>query len=278
MAGRVEGKVALITGAATGQGRSHAVRLAQEGADIIGVDLCAQIPSVPYPLSTPDELAETVRLVEATGRRMVAFEADIRDYDALKSATDAGVAALGRLDIVSASAGICTYGELDILTSEQWQDVIDTNLTGTWHTTKAAIPHLRAAGGGSIIITSSTGGFVGMPGIGHYVATKHGVVGLMRTLALELANDAIRVNTIHPTNVDTRMLINDACFARFAPDLPPEQRTKENLQDRFAGPQAMPVPWLEPVDVSNAVLFLASDEARYITGSTLTIDAGATAK
>jgi (+)-trans-carveol dehydrogenase len=274
MAGRVEGKVAFITGAARGQGRSHAIRLAQEGADIIAVDLCAQIDSVPYGMAVPADLDETVKQVEALDRRIVATRADVRDYASLKAAVDGGVAELGRLDIVSANAGIFSFGTLDELTDTAWQDMIDVNLTGVWHAAKAAIPHLRAAGGGSIILTSSAAGLEAMPNIGHYVSAKHGVVGLMRTLALELAPDKIRVNSLHPTTVNTDMIQNSAAYELFAGDLPPEQRTSDVLSERFAAINALPVPWVEPVDISNAVLWLASDEARYVTGVTLPIDAG----
>jgi (+)-trans-carveol dehydrogenase len=274
MAGRVEGKVAFITGAARGQGRSHAIRLAQEGADIIAIDLAGQIDTVPYAMSTPDDLAQTVKEVEALDRRIVATQADVRDYAAVKAALDEGVAQLGRLDIVSANAGIFSFGTLEELTDTQWQDMLDVNLTGVWHAAKAAIPHLRAAGGGSMILTSSAAGLEGMANIGHYVSAKHGVVGLMRTLALELAPDMIRVNSVHPTSVNTDMIQNTATYALFAPDLPAAERTKEVLGARFQELNALPIPWVEPVDISNAVLWLASDEARYVTGVTLPIDAG----
>jgi (+)-trans-carveol dehydrogenase len=273
MTGRVEGKVAFITGAARGQGRSHAVRLAQEGADIIAVDLCAQVDSVPYPMSTPEDLAQTVKEVEALDRRIVATQADVRDYAGLKKALDEGVAQLGRLDIVSANAGIVSYGRADELPEQSWQDVIDTNLTGVWHAAKAAIPHLRAGGrGGSIILTSSTAGLKGYQNLAHYVSAKHGVVGLMRTLALELAPDMIRVNSVHPTSVDTDMIQNDATYRLFRPDL--ENPGRQDMAEAGTGINALPIPWVEPVDISNAVLFLASDEARYITGVTLPVDAG----
>ena len=279
MTGRVAGKVAFVTGAARGQGRSHAIRLAQEGADIIAVDLCRQVGSVPYPLSTPDDLAQTVKEVEALDRRIVATTADVRDYGALKAALDDGVAQLGRLDIVSANAGIYSFGRAEELPEQTWQDVIDTNLTGVWHTAKAAIPHLRAGGrGGSIILTSSTGGLMALENSSHYIASKHGVVGLMRTLALELAPDMIRVNTVNPTNVDTDMIHNVAAYKLFAPDLAEKDRTKENLLPRFQAQNALPIPWVEPVDISNAVLWLASDESRYVTGVTLPVDAGALIK
>jgi len=278
MAGRVAGKVALVTGAARGQGRSHAVRLAEEGADIIAVDICGQIGSVPYPMGTEDDLAQTVKDVEALDRRIVACRADVRGYEELDSAVDRGVRELGRLDIVSANAGISGAGRMEDMPEQTWQDVIDVNLTGVWHTAKAAVRHLRAAGGGSIIITSSVCGLKGMPNIGHYVAAKHGVVGLMRTLALELAPDMIRVNSVHPTSVDTDMIQNSATYELFAPDLPADQRTKEVLGARFQELNALPIPWVEPVDISNAVLWLASDESRYVTGVTLPIDAGSLTK
>jgi (+)-trans-carveol dehydrogenase len=277
--GRLDGKVAFITGAARGQGRSHALRMAQEGADIVAVDVVRQLPTVEYTMSSPDDLAETVRQVEALDRRIVAREADVRDYGALKSALDEGVAELGRLDIVSANAGIFSQGRADELSDESWEEMIGVNLTGVWHTAKAAIPHLRAGGnGGSIIITSSTAGIKGFENFAHYVSAKHGVVGLMRTLALELAPDMIRVNTVHPTSVDTEMIQNDMLYALFAPDLEPEQRTRETLGERFQTMNALPIPWVEPVDISNAVLWLASDESRYVTGVMLPVDAGSTTK
>jgi (+)-trans-carveol dehydrogenase len=273
MTGRVEGKVAFITGAARGQGRSHAIRLAQEGADIIAVDICRQIDTVPYPMATPDDLAATVKEVESLDRRIVAAQADVRDYGALKGALDEGVAQLGRLDIVSANAGIFSMGTAADLPEQAWQDMIDVNLTGVWHAAKAAIPHIIAGGrGGSIILTSSAAGLEGMENIGHYVAAKHGVVGLMRTLALELAPRSIRVNSVHPTTVNTDMIQNDTTYRMFRPDL--DHPDRQDAEAAFTSINALPVPWVEPVDISNAILFLASDEARYITGVTLPIDAG----
>jgi (+)-trans-carveol dehydrogenase len=275
MTGRVEGKVAFITGAARGQGRSHAVRLAQEGADIIAVDLAGQVASVPYPMATPEDLDQTVKEVEALDRRIVATQADVRDYGALKAALDKGVAQLGRLDIVSANAGIASFGPADELDETTWRDMIDINLTGMWHTCKAAIPHLVEGGrGGSIVITSSDAGLKGFQNLAHYVSAKHGVVGLMRTLALELAPHMIRVNSLHPTTVNTDMIQNAPTYELFAPDLAEKDRTKERLTERFQTLNALPIPWVEPVDISNAVLFLASDEARYITGVPLPVDAG----
>jgi (+)-trans-carveol dehydrogenase/(-)-trans-carveol dehydrogenase len=276
--GRVEGKVAFITGAARGQGRSHAIRLAQEGADIIAIDICEAIPENPYEGSTEEDLAETVRQVEALDRRIVASKADVRDFDQLKGALDEGVAQLGRLDIVSANAGISgSPNRSENIPDEEWKNMIDINLGGVWRTAKAAIPHLRAGGrGGSIILTSSDAGIFAYENISHYVSAKHGVVGLMRTLALELAPDMIRVNSIHPTTVDTPMVQNDAIYRLFRPDL--ENPTKQDFADAATQMNALPIPWVEAVDISNALLWLASDEARYVTGVMLPVDAGAAVK
>jgi (+)-trans-carveol dehydrogenase len=277
MPGRVEGKVAFVTGAARGQGRSHAIRLAQEGADIIAVDLLEQVESVPYEMSSPQDLEQTVKEVESLDRRIVATQADVRDFDALKAALDAGVAQLGRLDIVSANAGIFSVGQSVDLSEQTWRDMLDINLTGVWHATKAATPHLIEGGrGGSMILTSSTAGLQATANAAHYVSAKHGVVGLMRTLALELAPHMIRVNSVHPTSVNTDMIMNDAVYQLFRPDL--EHPTVEDVSEAFLSMNALPIPWVEAVDISNAVLFLASDEARYITGVTLPVDAGVTIK
>ena len=275
MAGRVAGKVAFITGAARGQGRSHAIRLAGEGADIIAIDVCDDIPTVPYGGATDADLAETVKAVEALDRRIVAVRADVRDYAAVKAALDVGVAEFGRLDIVSANAGVYSHAAAVELTEEQWGTLVDINLTGVWRTCKAAIGHLVDGGrGGSIVLTSSGAGLKGFPNLAHYVSAKHGVVGLMRTLALELAPHSIRVNSLHPATVDTPMVQNDAMYRLFAPDaLHP---SREDFAAAAAPMNALPVPWIEPIDVSNALLFLASDEARYITGVALPVDAGMT--
>lgn len=274
MAGRVEGKVAFITGAARGQGRSHAVRLAEEGADIIAVDHCADIKTVSYPMATPDDLAETVRQVEALDRRIIASQADVRDTDSLRAALDAGVAELGRLDIVCANAGILSNGQSHELSEDTWAQMIDINLSGVWRTCKVAIPHLIAGGrGGSIVLTSSVAGLRSYNGVSHYVSAKHGVVGLMKTLAQELAEHSIRVNTVNPTQVDTAMIQNESMYHLFCPDI--ENPTREDFGAASAATILLPIDWVESIDVSNAVLFLASDEARYITGVALPIDAGA---
>jgi (+)-trans-carveol dehydrogenase len=272
--GRLDGKVAFITGAARGQGRSHAVRLAQEGADIIAVDICEQIATVPYAMATEEDLAETVRLVEAEDRRIVAAKADVRDLDALTAAVDAGVAQLGRLDIVVANAGISGFGSVVDLTSQEWQDVIDVDQTGVWHTCKAGVPHLRAHGdGGSIVITSSAAGLHAFANLAHYASAKHGLVGLMRVLAVELGPDRIRVNSIHPTQVNTPMLMNDQIYPLFCPDV--ESPGPQDLAPVSQAMHTLPVPWIEPVDISNAIVFLTSEEGRYITGVALPVDAGA---
>ena len=278
MAGNLEGKVAFITGAARGQGRSHAVTLARRGADIIAVDLCKQVDTVRYPLATPDDLTRTVELVEEIGGRIVATQADVRDFGALQAALNQGVDEFGRLDVVSANAGILSFGRLEELDEVTWQDVIDINLTGVWHTVKAAIPHLRAAGGGSIILTSSAGGVRAMENIGHYSAAKHGLIGMMRTLAKELASDMVRVNIVLPTAVDTDMIHNNFTYELFAPDLSEAERTREVLESRFAGDNLLPIPWVDAADISNAIAWLASDEARYVTGVLLPVDGGLLAK
>ncbi|HEX4092255.1 MAG TPA: mycofactocin-coupled SDR family oxidoreductase [Trebonia sp.] len=277
MPGRLEGKVAFITGAARGQGRSHALRLAEEGADIIAVDLCGQIDTVPYPMSTPADLAETVAAVEALDRRIVARQADVRDGAALRDAVAAGVAELGGIDIVLANAGIFNFSDdSGFISEEAWRDVIDTNLTGVWNTITPAVPHLRRRGGGAVVITSSVAGNKGLGHMGHYVAAKHGVVGLMRTLAIELAPDFIRVNAIHPTNVNTQMIQNEPTYHLFSPDL--EHPSHDDFIAAARGITLLPVPWVEAIDISNAVLFLVSDEGRYITGISLPVDAGQSIK
>ncbi|MBX7433274.1 mycofactocin-coupled SDR family oxidoreductase [Mycobacterium sp. Y57] len=270
--GSLDGKVAFITGVARGQGRSHAVRLAADGASIIGVDICADIESNGYPMASRAELDETVALVEAAGGKILGSVADVRDFQAVKSALDAGVEQFGRLDIVCANAGIAptAFRETSIEEDLQmWTDVVDVNLVGSFHTAKAAIPHLIAGErGGSIVFTSSTAGlkgFGGMQGGGlGYAASKHGIVGLMRTLANALAPYSIRVNTVHPTAVNTMMAVNPqmTAFLEHYPDGGP------HLQN------PMPVGMLEPEDISAAIAYLVSDAARYVTGVTFPVDAG----
>jgi SDR family mycofactocin-dependent oxidoreductase len=274
MPGRVAGKVAFITGAARSQGRSHAIRLAQEGADIIAVDIAGPVKSVTgYPPATEEDLAETVKEVEALDRRVVAHKADVRNSAALKEAVDDGVAQLGKLDIVVANAGIFQFSPALELDDAGWQETIDINLTGVWNTAKVALPHLISNGGGSIVMTSSLAGLKALGNSIHYNTAKHGVVGIMRSLANEFAQYYVRVNSVHPTTVNTIMIQNEQVWGLFDPANP--HPTRESAEPIFQSLNALPVPWVEPVDISNAVLFLASDEARYITGVTLPVDAGA---
>jgi SDR family mycofactocin-dependent oxidoreductase len=267
MPGRVAGKVAFITGAGRGQGRSHAIRLAEEGADIIAVDVLEDYPSVNYGMSSQADLDQTAKAVEALDRRIIARKADVRDAASLKAALDEGVAELGHLDIVCANAGICTVQAWDEVTPQVWGDTLDTNLTGVWNTMVTAVPHLIANGSGSIIATSSTAGIKGLPFLAPYVAAKHGVVGICRSLANELAAHHIRVNTVHPTGVNTPMVEGLG-------GLDPLINRDPNLGPIFMN--TYPVESVEAVDISNAVLFLASDEARYVTGLEFTVDAGNT--
>ncbi|HVE24886.1 MAG TPA: mycofactocin-coupled SDR family oxidoreductase [Sporichthya sp.] len=275
--GRLDNKVAFITGAARGQGRAHAIRMAEEGADIIGVDICEQIGSVPYPLGTMAELEETAAAVEKLDRRMVIAKADVRSLEQLQAAVDQGVAELGRLDIVSCNAGIWSAGMFTDLPEETYRDMIDVQMHGPYYACKATVPKLIEQGrGGSIIITSSVAGLKGFPNQVHYNMAKHAVVGLMRTLANELAPHMIRVNSVHPSSTLTPMIDNEAIHAAFAPGV--QNAKLEDFGDTFTAMNLLPIPWMQAVDISNAVLFLASDEARYITGVTLPVDAGFMAK
>jgi (+)-trans-carveol dehydrogenase len=272
--GKLDGRVALISGIARGQGRAHAVKLAAEGADIIGFDIAGPVETVDYAPATPAELAETVAMVEELGRRIVAAEADARDHERLAELVDGGVAELGRLDVVITNAGIFGPPALSWEMDETaWRTTLDVNLTGSWQTTRVAIPHILAGGrGGSIILTSSICGLVGSPHASNYVAAKHGVLGLMKSLANELGASSVRVNAILPSNVRTGMLDNEVTAALFRPDL-----EDPSLEDGAATLQALhvlPVPWVESEDIANAALFLASDDARYVTGSELLVDAG----
>ncbi len=276
--GRLNGKVAFVTGAARGQGRSHAIRLAEEGADIIAVDICRDIAAVPYPSGTADELAETVEMVEKLDRRIISAVADVRDSAALAAAVAEGVSNLGRLDIVCANAGVNAGSALaHLMEDDIWDATIDINLSGVWRTCKAAIPHIIEGGrGGSIVLTSSVAGLKGYANVAHYVSAKHGVVGLMKVLCKELAPHMIRVNTVNPTQVDTPMIQHEAMYRLFVPDK--TDPTREDFSVASQETNILPIPWVEPIDISNAVVFLASDEARYITGVSLPVDAGCLAK
>jgi SDR family mycofactocin-dependent oxidoreductase len=262
--GRVTGKVVLVTGAGRGMGRSHAVRLAEEGADLVLVDVCAPVDGIGYPMSTPEDLAETVRLVETFGRRVVADQADVRDLDGLQHVVDEAVAVTGGLDAAVANAGVLTYGAWDAVTHADWRTVLDINLTGVWHTFRAAIPHLLSRGGGSLVAISSAAGIKGNPLTLPYTTAKHGLTGLTLGLANELAAQSIRVNSVHPTGVPTGLQVPGLLELLGGPraDLAPIYQN------------ALPVDMIEPVDVSNAVLYLVSDEARFVTGLQLKVDAG----
>lgn len=272
--GRVQGKVALITGAGGGQGQSHAVRLAEEGADIIAVDIGKDIGSVTYSMATTDQLVQTAKLVEEHGRRVLTRQADVRDQGALDAVVADALTEFGRIDIVSANAGITSVGKAWELTEGQWQDVIDVNLTGTWHTVKAALPSMIERGhGGCIVLTASLAAQKGFPNCGHYVAAKHGVAGLMKTLAAEVGQYSIRVNAILPTTVsNTAMFDNPGTLQMLRPDQ--ENPTVEDAGTIIGLRHVLPVPYIEPIDVSNALVFLVSDEAHYITGVALPVDAG----
>ncbi|MBW0103462.1 mycofactocin-coupled SDR family oxidoreductase [Pseudonocardia sp. KRD291] len=275
--GKLDGKVALITGAGRGQGRAHAVKLAAEGADIIALDICAPIASVPYELSSRADLDETAKLVEQLDRRVVARPADVRDRAAVTEAVQAGASELGRLDIVVANAGIWSAAPFVDMTDEMFDDMIDVQMYGPYNTCRAAVPILLEQGtGGSIVIISSTAGLRGFPNQVHYNMGKHAVVGLMRTLANELAPHFIRANTIHPSSTNTKMIQNEAIWSAFAPGV--ENPTVDDFGATFTAMNLLPIPWMEPEDISDAVAWLASDESRYVTGVTLPVDAGFMAK
>jgi SDR family mycofactocin-dependent oxidoreductase len=277
--GRVEGKVVFVTGAARGQGRSHAVHLAEEGADIIAVDICEDIASNEYPLARPEDLDETARLVEKTGRRIVPIQADVRDRAALANALAGAVSELGKLDVVVANAGIAPLG--NDLGIQAFIDAVEVDLIGVLNTVHVALPYLSA--GASIIATGSVaallssassggGGPKGLGGAGYSLA-KRSLLDYTTTLAVQLAPQAIRVNTVHPTNCDTGMLQSAPMYKAFRPDL--ANPTAEEAEAGFRSMQAMPIPWVDPSDISHAVVYLASDESRYVTGLQLKVDGGA---
>jgi SDR family mycofactocin-dependent oxidoreductase len=275
MTGRVEGKVAFITGAARGQGRSHAVRLAEEGADIIAIDICSQIESNSYPLATTDDLAETARRVKQVGRRIVALQADVRYRDQLSEAVEAGVQQLGKLDILVANAGILPTGD------KEWRafiDAVDVDMVGVINAVAVSLPHLGS--GASIIVTGSTAGLTPGkannpalgPGGAGYSWAKQAVTTFTRVLAGQLGPRNIRVNAVHPTSCDTHLIHHQDVWSLFRPDL--EQPTEEDALGGYYGMNLLPTPWVEPIDISNMVLFLASDEARFVTGTQMRVDAG----
>jgi SDR family mycofactocin-dependent oxidoreductase len=275
MGNRLRGKVALITGAARGIGRAQAVRFAQEGADIIAVDICGPVETVVVPPSVPADLEATARLVVDVGGRIVTDVVDVRDFATLQASVDRGVGFFGGLDVVCATAGITSRGFATDLDETTWRTMLDINLTGVWHTCKATAPHLIERGGGSMVLVSSIAGLRGLVGVAHYTAAKHGVVGLMRSLSNDLAPHRVRVNSVHPTNVDTPLIQNAAVSSAFRPDLD-RAPTRAEFAEAARSMNMLDIPWVEPEDVANASLFLASDEARYITAVALPVDAGAT--
>ncbi|MBS1675884.1 MAG: mycofactocin-coupled SDR family oxidoreductase [Actinobacteria bacterium] len=274
--GRVDGKVALVTGAARGQGRSHAVLLAEEGADVIALDLCGEIAGVGYPAASEEDLAETAQQVEAAGRRCFSRVADVRDAEVMGAVVAAGVAELGRLDIIAANAGIGSSPVPAVeLEPSLWSQMIDTTLTGAWNTCRAGAPFIVEGGrGGAIVITSSAAALQAYANIAHYVSAKHGLVGLTRTLAVELGPHSIRVNNLAPTQVATPMILNDETYKLFVPDK--DHPTRDDFAAVSQQMHLLPTPWVEPIDVSRALLFLVSDDARFITAITLPVDAGVT--
>lgn len=270
--GKLDGKVALITGGARGQGRSHAVTFAREGADIVICDLAAQIGTVPYTMSNTDDLNETVKLVEEQDRRCIAMRADVRDTAQIRSVVDTALAEFGQLDILIANAGIVAPVPLVDISDQAWSDMVETDLTGVFKSIRAVAPHMIERRSGRIIATSSMVGKTGVPGLAHYVAAKWGVIGLVKSAALEFGQYGITVNAVCPTNVDTNMIQNPAMYALFAPDI--KNPTREDVIPGFTSLNALPVPWVQVQDISEGMLYLAAESGRYVTGETLTIAAG----
>ena len=272
----LSGRVAVVTGAGRGQGRSHAQVLAEAGADVVITDIGRDIESVPYALAAEDDLAETARLVEKSGRRAVAVTADVRQRDDMERVVATALDDLGGLDIVVANAGICGFGAMPALTEAQWDDMLAVNLTGVFNTFRAAVPHLVAQGRGRLFATSSGAGRTSAPNLSHYAATKWGVIGFVKSVALEVAASGVTANVVCPTTVDTPMVHNDALYRLFAPDI--EVRTKDAVRPRYEAMNPMRVPWLDPIEISHAVLFLASDRAGFISGETIEVSAGGSAQ
>ena len=273
--GKFDGKVVLITGGARGQGRSHAVRFAQEGADVAFCDIAGQLDTVPYPMSGQADLDETVKLVEELDRRCVAARADVRDLDQVQAFVAQARTELGRIDFLLANAGIFSFGAIAELDEQTWADMIDTNLTGVFHAMRAVLPIMIEQNHGRIVATSSMAGKGGFPNIGHYVAAKWGVIGLAKSAAMEVGANNITVNVVCPTTVNTDMIQNAAAYRLFVPEA--ENITRDEAAVAFQRLNTIPVPWVEPVDISNAMVFLCSDEARYITGETIAVAAGGNA-
>jgi len=274
--GQFAGRVAVITGGARGQGRSHAVELARQGADIALVDRCADLDTVTYPLATPDDLAETVRLVEAEGRRCISAVADVRDLEAMVAFIDGVAGEFGSVDILVANAGISTLGSIFDLDAEGWSETVDTNLTGVFNALRAVAPHMRRQRWGRMVTISSMMGRSANPLIAAYCASKWGVIGLTKSVAHEMAHSNVTVNCVAPGNVSTDMVHNEMLYKLMRPDL--EHPTKEDVAGVMASLHVQPVPWLDVEEITSAVVFLCSEGARHITGSVIDVDAGATAR
>jgi SDR family mycofactocin-dependent oxidoreductase len=272
---RFEGRVALVTGAARGQGRSHALALAREGADLAICDICKDLSTIPYPMASADELSETARAIEALGRRVLAERVDVRSWDQVSAFAVKAIHELGKVDILVANAGVFgSAATLDELTEEQYDDIMDTNVKGVWLSIKALVPHMAQRNYGRIVVTGSTGTFIGAPSFGHYIASKHAVEGLVKTLAWEQGANGITTNLVCPTAVGTRMILHDTMYQVFNP----EQPTKDELAALLTSQHAIPEPWLTPEDVTGVVLFLCSEDARRMTGGAVKVDMGFTAR
>ncbi|WP_226356448.1 mycofactocin-coupled SDR family oxidoreductase [Pseudonocardia sp. ICBG601] len=270
--GRFDGKVVLVTGGARGQGRSHALAFAREGADIAICDIADQLDTVPYAMSAQTDLDRTVELVEELDRRCVAVRADVRDRVQVEQFAERARAELGRIDVLLANAGIFSFGTVAEMSEDMWQQMIAVNLTGVYHAFRAVLPTMIEQGYGRIVATSSMAGKVGMGNIAHYVAAKWGVIGLVKSTAIEVGGNGITVNAVCPTSVDTDMIQNAAAYELFLPDTP--HPTRDDAAPAFQSMNTVPVPWVEVSDISNTMLFLASDDARYITGETVAVAAG----
>ncbi|MEZ5077615.1 MAG: mycofactocin-coupled SDR family oxidoreductase [Solirubrobacterales bacterium] len=273
---KLEDRVAFITGGARGQGRAHALALAREGADVAFCDIAAPLETVPYPLATEEDMAETVRLVEETGRRCVAIRADVRSTEQVEAAVAETIEQLGGIDILLANAGVCGFGTFWEITDQMWDEMVGTDLTGVFKSMRAVVPHMIERGGGRIVATSSMGGRMGNPNLAHYVAAKWGVIGLVKTLALEVADKGITVNAVCPATVDSEMVHNDALYGLFAPDL--DNPTKADVEPRYTAMNPIPFPWTPPEEISAAILYLVSEEARMVSGTTLDVCMGGSAR
>ena len=273
MSGRFDDRTVFITGAARGQGRSHAVAFAREGASLALSDICADIGSVPYGLGRDSDLAETVRLCEEAGARVLSARVDVRDYEQVSGFADRTLEAFGQIDVLVANAGIFTFGKLTEMPAQQFDDMIDTNLKGVWHAVKSVVPAMEKRRYGRVVIIGSTGSVIGYPNVGHYCAAKHAVLGMTKSLALEQAANGVTVTCVCPTSVSTTMIDNEAAFAMLSPRDPRREGALAVLQSM----NAFGVPWIQPADVTGVVLYLASEEARYVTGVEIKVDLGQTA-